>query len=90
MFGDKIRVEDPLPLTGAHPVLGFSAPFDPVLMRERRDAGMEYQCAVNLLWADPLRSVTPNVPVHSKPVQDRVRSILPTGPQTPETRMHAA
>ncbi|CAE7791744.1 unnamed protein product [Symbiodinium necroappetens] len=89
LFGPHIDQMDPLPLVPADKddLAGFLAPLDREQMKLSRESGSEYFCGVNLLWGNPLESITPGVPIMAKAVADLVQRLLKRGPKILEDRL---
>ncbi|CAE7246689.1 unnamed protein product [Symbiodinium sp. CCMP2456] len=89
VFGPNIDTLDPLPLVPAvaGDQAGFLAPLDNEALAAARDSGGEYVCGVNLLWANPLESVTPGVPIMAKALSDHVHRLMARGPKVVEDRL---
>ena len=89
LFGPHIDLMDPLPLVpeDKNDLAGFLAPLDRQQMVLSRDSGSEYFCGVNLLWGNPLESITPGVPIMSKAVADLVKRLMTRGPKILEDRL---
>ena len=89
VFGPNIDTLDPLPLAPASPgdQAGFLAPLDNIALAAARASGGEYVCGVNLLWAKPLESVTPGVPIMGKALSDLVHRLMARGPKVVEDRL---
>ena len=81
VFGKDIVQQTALPMSSPDPA---------AVADERQQNGSEYVCAINMLWADPLASVTPGVPLMDKAISKMTQSILKAGPVTVEERMHVA
>jgi len=73
VFGEDICSRPALPLHPPHDVpnaiLGFQEPFNEAMMRQKTRLGEMYVCGVNVLWANPLKSLSPGVPILPGPVK---------------------
>ena len=75
VFGKNIRTMDPLPLEQ-----GFMAPYDALVCEEKKKKKETYLCGINALWADPMRSPSPRVPIMDSAVEDMAKVFMKDGP----------
>ena len=80
---------DPLPLTSRdeNALLGFSAPYVESICKSRMASGDSYGCAVNALWANPLSSITPGVPLLPGAIFELQSNMFFKGPCVTEHRL---
>ena len=81
-FGPDICSQEALPLTGnpETTLLGFQAPYTEATAKEKGSLKCSFTCGVNALWANPLQSVTPGVPLISTAIRELMGSMFPNGP----------
>ena len=60
-FGQSIMSAEPLPVSSdaAGALTGFQVPFEKKIAEQKFKGREDYICGVNLLWANPLLSITP-------------------------------
>jgi hypothetical protein len=101
VFGEDICSAKPLPLTGdADTLTGFQAPFDETVFMDmttqnstvdpflKKGHTAVYSCGINALWCDPLRSLTPGVPLLPRAIEKMMTTMFPQGaPRAMEQRV---
>ena len=82
VFGADICSQEALPLTGdpQTTLLGFQAPYTDAVAREKGAAKCSFTCGVNALWASPMQSITPGVPLIPAAIHELMGSMFPNGP----------
>ena len=82
VFGPDICSQEALPLTGdpKTTMLGFQAPYTEAIAREKGTAKCSFTCGVNALWASPLQSIAPGVPLIPAAIKELMGSMFPNGP----------
>lgn len=80
-FGADICTAPALPLVGVESELaGFQAPYVESIALTKGKTKSSFSCGVNALWASPLMSVTPGVPLLPAAIKELMTTMFPNGP----------
>lgn len=88
VFGEGISTAPALPMVaGEGELAGFLEPFSLAMLQAKVAAKSPYVCGVNALWANPLQSVTPGVPLLPQAIHQLGLSLWRDGPRPMEHRL---
>ncbi len=89
IFGEDICSASALPMKSENKkaLVGFQAPFDETILKEKAQAKSIYVCGINALWCDPLQSITPGVPVLPRAIEQMISTLFPNGTRPMEQRL---